>query len=234
MTSTSSERVVLRGDAGRSATAAAGAPDLRAGTWTRLGAATVLGDSATESTLGALADRSRAAGLAQGYAAGWAEGRRRAEEAAAQAATERAEATARDRAAVLATQQSLLARLAEVVERCDADLAARHAELADAALDLGLRIAEAVLQRELATMTDPGAEALARALREVPPTVAATARLHPDDLAALDHTGLEGRAVTLVADAAVPTGGVHVETEQVTVDATIEGALARVREVLAR
>ena len=63
MTSTSSEAVVVRGDLGHAATPSVDHPDLRAGTWTRLGASTVLGDSATEATLGALADRARASDL---------------------------------------------------------------------------------------------------------------------------------------------------------------------------
>ena len=232
MTSTSSDRVVVRDAAGQAAVAPVGAGDLRAGRWTRLGASTVLGDSATEATLGALADRSRAAGMAQGYAAGWAEGRRRAQEAADQAAVERAEAAARDRAAVAATQQALLGSLADAVDRCDAALAQRYHELADAALGLALRIAEAVLQREVATMTDPGAEALRRALAEVPPTAAATVRMNPADLAALDTTMLDGRPVTVLADATVPVAGVVLQTESTTVDATIESAVGRVREAL--
>ena len=234
MTSTSSEAVVVRGDLGHAAAPSVGHPDLRAGTWTRLGASTVLGDSATEATLGALADRARAAGTAQGYAAGWSEGRRRAQEEADRAAEEHAAAAARARTEMLGTQQSLVDALTAAVERCDADLASRQAELADAAVSLGLRIAEAVLQREVATMVDPGAEALRRALAEVPPTVTATVRMHPADLAALDHSVLAGRPVTVVADAGVPTAGAVLETEVTTVDATIESALARVREVLAR
>lgn len=234
MTSTSSDAVVVRGDLGHAAAPAVGRPDLRAGTWTRLGTSAVLGDSATEATLGALADRARAAGTAQGYAAGWAEGRRRAQEEADRAAEAQAAATDRARSEVLATQQSLLDVLAEAVRRCDAALVTRQAELADAAVDLGLRVAEAVLQREVATMVDPGAEALRRALAEVPPTVTATVRMHPADLAGLDRAGLAGRPVTVVADAGVPAAGAVLETEVTTVDATIDSALTRVREVLGR
>jgi flagellar assembly protein FliH len=238
MTSTSFEPapVVLRGDLPNAPAAVApvAVDDLRAGTWTRLGASTVLGDSATEATLGALADRTRAAGMAQGFAAGWAEGRQRAQEAADEAAAARAAADEQAMDRLRADQQALVAALAEVATRCDAVLADRQELLATEAVDLGLRIAEAVLGRELAAMTDAGAEALRRALAEVPPTLAATVRLHPADAAALDPAETAGRPVTVVADPGVATGSAILETEVSTVDASIETAFARVREVLGR
>jgi flagellar assembly protein FliH len=232
MMSTSSDGVVLRGDLGATATAVADQRDLRAGTWTRLGASTVLGDSATEATLGALADRSRAAGLAQGYAAGWAEGRRRAQEEADRAATERAAADEQATHRLRAAQEQLVASLADTVARCDAELAARSRTVAAEATELGLRIAEAVLGRELAAMSDRGAEAVRRAVAAAPQTLAATVRLHPDDAAALDRAVLEGRAVTVLADPAVPPGGALLDTEVTSVDATLESALDRVRAAL--
>ncbi|KAB2807267.1 hypothetical protein F9L07_27720, partial [Pimelobacter simplex] len=62
-------------------------PELRVGTWTRLGSSNVLGDPVTESLLGGIAAEARDAARAQGYAVGWAEGRRAA---AAEAAVEEA------------------------------------------------------------------------------------------------------------------------------------------------
>ena len=217
MTSTSSEPVVLRDLPGAPAAAVA-TTDLRSGTWTRLGAGSVLGDSVTESTLEALAERARAAGTAQGYA----------ERAAAERAAVEQEAAARLRA----DQQALVATLSDAVAQCQAALAERQELLAAEAVELGLRIAEAVVGRELAAMDDAGAEALRRALAEVPPTVTATVRLHPADAAALDRTVIEDRPVTVVADPSVATGGAVLETEATTVDASLEKALARVREAL--
>ena len=231
MTSTSSEPVVLRDLPGAPAAAVA-TTDLRSGTWTRLGAGSVLGDSVTESTLEALAERARAAGTAQGYAAGWAEGRRRAQEEAERTAAERAAVEQEAAARLRADQQALVATLSDAVAQCQAALAERQELLAAEAVELGLRIAEAVVGRELAAMDDAGAEALRRALAEVPPTVTATVRLHPADAAALDRTTIEGRPVTVVADPSVATGGAVLETEATTVDASLENALARVREAL--
>ncbi len=233
MMSTSSEGVVLRGDLGSAATALATADtELRAGTWTRLGAANVLGDTATEATLGALADRSRAAGMAQGYAAGWAEGRRRAQDEADRASAVRAAADTEATRTLRAGQQSLLDAAAATVEQCQAELAVRAELLGAEATELALRIAEAVLGRELATMTDAGAEAIRRAVAEVPATAAATVRLHPEDKAALDPTTIEGRPLTVLADAGVPRGGALLDTEISSVDATLEAALDRVRAAL--
>ena len=215
MTSTSSEPVVLRDLPGAPAAAVA-TTDLRSGTWTRLGAGSVLGDSVTESTLEALAERARAAGTAQGYAAGWAEGRRRAQEEAERAAAERAAVEQEAAARLRADQQALVATLSDAVAQCQAALAERQELLAAEAVELGLRIAEA----------------LRRALAEVPPTVTATVRLHPADAAALDRTVIEDRPVTVVADPSVATGGAVLETEATTVDASLEKALARVREAL--
>ncbi len=181
MTSTSSESVVLRGElAGTPTAPMMAANELRAGTWTRLGASTVLGDSATEATLGGLADRARAAGMAQGYAAGWAEGRRRAQEEADRAATARSAADHEATQALRAGQQALVDSANGVLERCDAELALRAEHVGVEATELALRIAEAVLGHELAAMTDAGAEAIARAVAEVPASAVATVRLHPD------------------------------------------------------
>lgn len=234
MRSTSSEPVVLRDLPETSYSATGTSPELRAGTWTRLSGAAALGDAATESVLGELAERSRVAGRAQGYAAGWAEGRRRAQEEAEQTAAAQADAAAQAHAAALERQRVLADALERAAARCGGDLEARYAELADQAVELALQIAEAVVQRELATTADPGADAVRRALTSVPPTIAVTVRLNPEDLAGMDPDAVTGRPVTLVPDADVARGDALAETETQMVDATVDAAMARVREVLGR
>ena len=194
----------------------------------------MLGDSATEATSArwptgpARPAPRRAAG-----AAGWSEGRRRAQEEADRAAEAQAAATERARTDVLATQQSLVDALTAAVERCDADLATRQAEprrrrgIARPAHRRGRAPARGGYHGR------PRRRGARRALAEVPPTVTATVRMHPADLGRLDH--LCSRATRhRRADAGVPAAGAVLETEVTTVDATIESALARVREVLAR
>jgi len=240
MTSTSSEttpvpqRVVLRDLPADAVATVATGRDLRDGVWTRFGAGSVLGDAATESTLVGLAERSRAAARAQGFASGWAEGLRAS--AARTAETHEAQVRVFDEHATtfLAAQHSALSAVETAARRCAEVSDALQRELGEAALDLALQLVEAVLGRELATATDPGADALRRALVAVPVDVPLVARLHPADLAALDRGTVGDRAVTLVADPTVARGDALVETDSGVVDATVSGALARVREVLGR
>lgn len=112
--------------------------------------------------------------------------------------------------------------------------------VARSATELALGIAEAVLQRELSSAVDPGADAIRRAAAALPHTGAtlgaAVVRLHPDDLARLvaDPSDLlVGTEVTLVADAAVEHGACVLDAGSTRVDTTVSSALARVREVLA-
>lgn len=239
MTSTSADRVVLRGLPEGDVEDHAPRGDLRTGTWTRLGGSGVLGDAVTESTLAALADRARAAAQAQGYAAGWAEGRKRAMDAARDVASEVVARAAKERVTAVTEQQHLVAALGTAVDRCQADFADRYRLLAEQALDLALQLAEEVVQRELVVAAEPGLDALRRALAPVDARSAVTVRLHPADRATLDAATLEpaaldGREVTVVDDPTLSRGDAVAETDHGIVDATVGGALARVREVLGR
>jgi flagellar assembly protein FliH len=237
MTSTSSEplqQVVLRDLPSAAVGAADTARDLREGEWTRFGSTSVLGDQATEDTLRGLAERSRAAARAQGFAAGWAEGQR-AHAARAAAARDEQERVVSERSAhLLLAQHSAVSALEAAVRRCADTTRELHAALSDKAVDLALELAEAILGRELEAATDPGADALRRALATVPVETAVVVRLHPEDAAALDHSLLADRPVTVVADHATARGDALVETEAGVIDAGIATAVARVREVLGR
>ena len=237
MTSTSSEprqRTVLRELPGDAVPGISAGHDLREGVWTRFGAGTVLGDAATEATLAGLAERSRAAGRAQGFAAGWAEGLRSS--AARTADTHEAQVRVFDEhaATFMAAQSSALSAVETAVRRCAETTEQVQSELAVAAVDLALQLVEAILAREVATSVDPGADALRRALVGVPVDVPLVVRLHPDDLAALDRTCIGERSASFVADPSLARGDAVVETESGVVDATVAGAVARVRQVLGR
>ena len=239
MTSTSADRVVLRGLAEGDLGDATTGGDLRTGTWTRLGGTGVLGDAVTESTLTTLTDRARAAAQAQGYAAGWAEGRRRATEAATELESRLMATAAEARAAAVAEQQHLVDALTTAVASSADDFDRRYDALAGQALDLALQIIEEVLQRELAVATQPGLDAIRRALAPLDRRTEVTVRLPPADRAALDPSVLdrlagEGRAVTLVDDPGLSRGDAVAETDHSLVDATVTGAMDRLREVLGR
>ena len=120
------------------------------------------------------------------------------------------------------------------------DLLATTEDIAAGAAELGFRIAELVLERELELSADPGAEAVRRAARLLPDTGAAeletlTARLHPDDLDRLTETPddlVSGRSLQVVADPTVAPGGCVLESGATRVDATIPSALGRIRVAL--
>jgi len=213
---------------------AAPANDLRSGAWTRFGSGDVLGDAVTETILGGLAERSHQAARAQGYVTGWAEGRR----LALARATEEAESVRRaaelDRDRRDAEHAQALAALDAAVAQVQVQLAEALADLADRVVPVALDLAAAIVGREVATATDPGADALQRALTQVDPAVAVTVRMHPEDRALLDPTLLAERTVTVVADPSLSRGDAVAETPDHVVDATLATALERVRGVLIR
>jgi flagellar assembly protein FliH len=231
MTSTSSDPVVLRDvPADRLGTRPA-AGDLRTGRWTRFGSSAVLGDDATEAALGSLVDAAGSAARAQGYAMGWAEGRRAALARADADREQRARAHDAEHAEAVAEVARTADALARAADRLHAENSAHVNALAEAAVDLALQVAEAVLGRELLVTADPGGDALRRALAAVPEPGPVTVRLNPDDLAALGPGALEDR-VAVRADPTLARGDAVAETGTCSVDATVAAALARVREVL--
>lgn len=234
MMSSSPEARVLSKDEAASAIAPRLGGELRSGKWTRLGASTVLGDSTTERILDGLAERSVQAGRAQGYARGWAEGRRagRAEalDEAAHASRVRAEDEAARQHEHDLVVQALESAAREVRDRLADVCAAIEARVVDTALML----AEAVVGRELELATDPGTDAVRRALRVLPHDVhSIVLRLHPEDARHLDPTVLEEVTATVVADSRLSRGDAVAETDTMVVDASIGAALERVRGVLA-
>lgn len=234
MMNSSPEARVLRKDEAASAIAPRSGGELRRGRWTRLGASTVLGDSTTERILEGLAERAVQAGRAQGYARGWTEGRRAGQaEALAEAAlagrVRAEEKVVRQQEHDLAVQ-ALESAARELRDRLDDACAAIEARVVDTALGL----AEAVVGRELVVATDPGTDAVRRALRVLPHDVHSfVLRLHPEDASRVDPSALDGFSVTVVADTRLARGDAVAETDTVVVDASIGAALERVREVLA-
>jgi len=208
--------------------------DLRTGSWTRLWEGSVVGDPVTESVLGPLAERTRAAARAEGYATGWAEGRRVAA-ATAQRETAERRAELDDLRALAAERQDLaLAALRTAVDRAQLELRDREAALGVAAVDLALDLVAAFLGRELELATEPGLDAVRRAVAPVETDVRIVVRLHPDDLATLHPDADPDPRVTLLADPALTRGDAVAETEDRVVDATVAAALARIRAVVGR
>ena len=96
------------------------------------------------------------------------------------------------------------------------------------------QIAEAIIGREIAQPDTRGVDAIARALELAPERGLVTARVSPADLAVIGDAGqlATGRALELVADPSVAPGDCVVDVASCRVDARIDRALARIREIL--
>ncbi|WP_432830389.1 FliH/SctL family protein [Dactylosporangium sp. CA-092794] len=181
-----------------------------------------------------LVARWRAEAEATGFSAGWAQGVREArDDAAAEAARAAAEAARAVEAQRLRVEAALQAigRAADALER--RAVPAAH-DIEDQIVATAFAIAGAVLGRELRTATEPGREALARALALAPSSSPVTVRLNPADRLTIGRTELvmDGRTVSLVDDPALGPGDAVALCDATTVDARLGPALDRVREVL--
>ena len=172
----------------------------------------------------------RAEGHAEGYAAGLAAAAALARSTAEQVVAD-SEAAERQRDAHLSRAVELLLTAANA---CRTAEQVAVAEVEDTVVELALSIARAVLDRELATSADPGADALARALALAPEDCPVTVRLHPDDVRTLGDvaTLAPGRELVVLADPAVEPGGCVADAAGRQVDAQVGPALARVAAVL--
>lgn len=130
--------------------------------------------------------------------------------------------------------QRALAALCDAVETFDQRQTVALADVDDAIAMGALAIASAVLQRELNTMSDPGAEAIIRAIALAPNRGEVIARLHPEDAQTLnmDSVSTGSRTVRVVADPKVEPGGCIVDAGELRVDAQISSALDNVRTAL--
>lgn len=170
-----------------------------------------------------------ALGYRKGYDAGHAEGFDAGRQAGRTAGYEDAARTS-------------AARTARALDELTRD-AARHVDeldrlrdtIAAQATELAFALAESIVGRELAAATDPGADAIRRALQAAPGDTSAVARLHPDDLALLTVEPAElaaDRVLRVVADPAVERGGCVLRSGATSVDAGIGASVDRVRAAL--
>ena len=102
-------------------------------------------------------------------------------------------------------------------------------------LRAALQLTRALLGRELVLTTQPGLDALRRALVHTPANRPVTVWLSPADLGALTDGGtalhtVDGREVTLLADPALASGDAVAECDAVRVNARLSAALERLDE----
>ena len=169
-------------------------------------------------------------GFKRGYMAGYAEGAR-------QAQAERAAELAAHKAAWASTQahaSALLSQLASATDEYLARFGGRDIAMTDQLAAAAFELAEAVMGYEL--RTGPGrAVQVARSVLESLPVGPACVRVNPGDEKfvrdASTSLGRTGQTVDVLADPEVGPGGCIVTTGAKFVDARIEQALARAREV---
>ncbi|MFJ9315112.1 hypothetical protein ACIRN4_13030 [Pimelobacter simplex] len=207
-------------------------PELRVGTWTRLGSSNVLGDPVTESLLGGIAAEARDAARAQGYAVGWAEGRRAA---AAEAAVEEARRVALHTEAETrreAEHRAALDALGGAAEQVRGLLDDLARAIEAQAVDLAWSLTTTVLGLQVAKMGPQ--DVVARVLQVLPPAPVGTVRLHPSVAGSSAAQDLLSRGLDVVADAGLGSADAVVEAvDGSVVDLRVREAMARVREVLA-
>jgi flagellar assembly protein FliH len=175
----------------------------------------------------------RAEAQAAGYAAGWAEGCRAAEEATRASRVRLAEqaqaAVADQQATVNSSLRAIAGAVARFEQRAAPAVAGLEAELVAAAFAL----AQTIVGRELATATDPGADALRRVLTLAPAGRPVLVRMNPAEAVLLAGAStVNGREVVVVADPALTSGDAVLECDATTIDARIGSAVARAREAL--
>ncbi len=127
----------------------------------------------------------------------------------------------------------LVQRLSDAADALMTREATAREDVEDAVVATAFRIAEVIVGREIADPDTRGRDAVARALALAPDHGLVTARLHPADYTVIDPEQLSlGRAIELVPDPSVSPGDCVLEVGACRVDARIDAALQRVREVL--
>jgi flagellar assembly protein FliH len=159
----------------------------------------------------------------RGYEAGYADGQRDAETAARDA----------ERACV-ARVDNAVAALSCSMDAARSAYEERSAQLESAVPRFAFELLEALFGRESVLAADPGREAVARALALDESSLAAVARLSPDDADTIGELAdlAPSRPLAVVADPTVEPGGAMVEIGSTTIDSQLSRALERVRAVL--
>jgi flagellar assembly protein FliH len=173
--------------------------------------------------------QAREAAHAEGYAAGWTQGRQAAATTAVQQVRVVQAEQERQRAAASQQVAELISGLSQATAAQSQASAAQWAEIADVLGDGALQLAQAVLARELRSVDDAMALNIRAALQMLADPAQAVVHLHPQDAALVSEPPDN---VRIVADPAVPAGGVVALTATQRLRLDLPAALAAAAEVL--
>ncbi len=175
------------------------------------------------------AEQAREAARAQGYAAGWTQGRQAAAAEAKLQAAAGAEQIEQDRQAATVQIRQLLNSLAEAAISTSQRSESEWSEVADVLGEGALHLAQAILARELHSVSDALMLNVRAALQQLADPGQAVVHLHPQDTALIKDVP-EG--VRIVPDPAVPVGSVVALTPAQRLRMDLPEALAHAQEVL--
>lgn len=166
-----------------------------------------------------------------GRAAGFERGRRDGFEAGIQAADLELQRLASEREARVS---KAVAALEAATERAVLAYEEAIRRVEECVTSVAFEVTQALFDRELSVSTEPGREAITRALRIAGDAKQMTARLNPDDVATIGELGalVAGHDVIVVADPSVAAGDCVAEIGTSEIDASLSAALGRVRQVL--
>lgn len=179
-------------------------------------------------------DRLREQAHTEGFAAGHAEGLRAAEAVVAEAERNAQQQFAEIQARWERRLVSAVAALEAGARRFEEAAVPVADEVRETILGAAMTLVEDLLGRELAVATDPGVDALRRALTLCPDDAPVVVRLHPDDLAEIAPEALAELpgTVTVLGDDRIERAGAVAETGPRRIDAQVGAALERVQAVL--
>lgn len=180
-------------------------------------------------------EEARQEGFAEGRAAGFEVGRREGLELMGQEQAQMREMDARERVMRKERLGELLLAVESAIATALDYQAPAVAELQGVVSALSADIAEALVGHHLQVGDCAARDAVLRALTQVPRRATVVLRLNPADLAQVnDITGdiTEWTVAQVMTDPSLAPGDVVATAENLEVEATMDGALARVREAL--
>lgn len=177
----------------------------------------------------------RSAARTEGFAEGYANGR-------LQAAAEARRELDLEIAAIRESEEhrqaqtsALLASLASAITSFETRVSFTYEQIANSLGPVACQLVETIFGRELTLSTDLALDAVRRAFAAAPKGADVTIWLNPEDAEGLRHLDMEavlGRPVQLLTNALLGRGDATAESGATRVDARLDTALTRVKEML--